>query len=209
MKKMTYILLAATLLFACKQKDKHLDPNKQVDEGTVKGETYVSQDIGWTINIPRGWTVISRDQTDANEKRGAEAIKKSSNTEIDMSQLKHLISFQKDRFNSLLSTLEPFPNDSPGAFEENCSTVNRMIYDAYTSQGIRSDTSSGVEVVHGHRYNTFHAILYSKDGKVILQQQLYSRLIHKKDFSLTLNYNNEEDKKAMLDAFTNSTFRED
>jgi len=71
MKKMTSFLLAATLLFSCKQKDKHLDPNKQVDEGAVKGETYVSQDMGWTIVIPKGWTVISRDQTEANEKKGA------------------------------------------------------------------------------------------------------------------------------------------
>ena len=209
MKRITAVLLAATLLFSCKQKDKHLDPNKQVDEGAVKGETYVSQDMGWTIVIPKGWTVISRDQTEANEKKGADAIKKSSNTEIDMSGLKHLISFQKDKFNSLMSTSEPFPNDSPGAFEDNCATVNKMIYDAYASQGIRSDTSSSLEVIHGHRFHLFHATLYGKDGKVILEQLLYSKLIHKKDFSLTINYNNEEDKKVMLDAFTNSTFKED
>jgi len=209
MKKITCFFLAATLLFSCKQKDKHLDPNKQVDEGAVKGETYVSQDIGWTIAIPKGWTVVSRDQTEANEKKGAEAIRKSSNTEIDMSGLKHLISFQKDKFNSLMSTSEPFPNDSPGAFEDNCATVNKMIYDAYTSQGIKSDTSSGVEIIHGHKFNAFHTTLYGKDGKVILQQALYSKLIHKKDFSVTINYNNEEDKKVMMDAFMNSTLKED
>jgi hypothetical protein len=209
MKKMTSFLLAATLLFSGKHKDKHLDPNKQVDEGAVKGETYVSQDMGWTITIPKGWTVVSRDQTEANEKKGADAIRKSSNTEIDMSGLKHLISFQKDRFNSLMSTSEPFPNASPGAFDDNCAAVDKMIYDAYASQGIRSDTSSSVEVIHGHKFNVFHATLYSKDGKVILQQLLYSKLIHDKDFSVTINYNNEEDKKVMMDAFLNSTLKTD
>ncbi|HEY4209456.1 MAG TPA: hypothetical protein VGM31_21675, partial [Puia sp.] len=177
MKRIFLFLVAATLLFSCKQKDKHLDPNKQVDEGAIKGETYVSKALGWSIVIPKGYTVVSRDQTEANEKKGAEAIKKSSNTEIDMSDLKHLISFQKDRFNTFLSTSEPFPSDKPGAFDGNCAAVNKMIYDAYTSQNIRSDTSSGVEVIHGHRFNVFHATLYSKDGKVILQQLLYSRLM--------------------------------
>lgn len=209
MKRITVLLLAATLLFSCKQKDKHLDPNKQVDEGAVKGETYVSQDIGWTIAIPKGWTVVSRDQTEANEKKGAEAIRKATNTAIDMSGLKHLISFQKDKFNSFMSTTEPFPYDSPGAFEDNCATVYKMIYEAYASQGIRSDTSSSVEVIHGHKFNSFHTTLYSKDGKVILRQMLYSKLINKKDFSVTINYNNEDDKKVMMDAFTNSSLKGD
>jgi len=209
MKRVTSFLLAATLFFSCKEKDRHLDPNKQVDEGSVKGGTYVSQDIGWTIAIPKGWAVVSRDQTQANEKKGADDLRKSSHTVIDISGLKHLISFQKDKFNSLMSTSEPFPNDSPGAFDDNCVTVNKMIYDAYASQGIRSDTSSSVELIHGRRFHVFHATLYGSDGKVILQQLLYSKLINKRDFSVTINYNNEEDKKVMMDAFANSTFKED
>src|SRR5262249_558338 len=116
---------------------------------------------------------------------------------------------QKDKFNTFLSTSEPFPSDKPDAFDDNCAAVNKMIYDAYTSQSIRTDTSSGVELIRGRRFNVFHATLYSKEGKVILQQLLYTRLIDKKVFSVSINYNNEEDKKAMVDAFTQSTFRED
>jgi hypothetical protein len=209
MKRIASFCLVATMLISCKQKDKHLDPDKQVDEGVVKGETYVSRDIGWTIVIPKGWTVVSRDQTNENEKKGADVIRKSSHEQVDISRLIHLISFQKDKFNSFMSTSEPFPNATPAAFEENCATVNKMIYDAYTSQGIKSDSASGSELIHGHKFNVFHATLYGKDGKVILQQLLYSKLINKKDFTVTINYNNEEDKKVMMDAFTNSTFTED
>jgi len=209
MKRTTVFLLAALLLFSCKQKDRHVDPNKQVDEGAVKGETYVSQDMGWTVVIPKGWNVVSRDQTEANERKGAEAVKKSSHTDIDVSEMKHLISFQKDKFNSFMSSSEPFPDDRPGAFDENCAAVNKMIYDAYASQGIRSDTSTSVEVIHGHRFNVFHTTLYSSEGKVLLRQMLYSKLINKKIFSVTINYNNEDDKKVMMDAFMNSTFKEE
>lgn len=206
MKRTTVLLLAVLLLISCKQKG---NSNKQVDEGAVKGDSYVSQDMGWTIVIPKGWNVVSSDQTEANEKKGAEAVKKSSHTDIDVSELKHLISFQKDRFNSFMSSSEPFPDDRPGAFDENCAAVNKMIYDAYASQGIRADTSTSVEVIHGNRFNVFHTMLYSSEGKVILRQLLYSRLIHKKIFSVTINYNNEDDKKTMMDAFTKSTFKEE
>jgi hypothetical protein len=209
MKRIPSFLLAVVLLFSCKQKDKHLGPNKQVDEGTVKGDAYVSQDIGWTIAIPKGWAVVSLDQTEADERK----IKLDGNRHdyagVDKSGEKHLISFRKDKFNSLMSTSEPFLSDSAGAFDDSCAAINKMIYDAYVSQGIRCDTSSGLEMIQGRQFHMFHAKVYDGGGKVILQQLLYSRLINKKDFSLTINYNNEEDKKVMMDAFTNSTFKED
>jgi len=209
MKRTTAVLLAATLLFSCKQKDKHGDPNKQVDEGAVKGETYVSQDMGWTIVIPKGWTVVSRDQMEASEQKEAEAVKKSSHTDVDVTGVKHLIGFEKDVFNSLSSLSEPFPDASPGAFEDNCATVNKMIYDAYTSQGIRTDTSSSVEMMHGHKFHVFYSTMYNKLGIIVLQQVLYLKLINKRLFSVTINYNNDKDKKVMMDAFMNSTFKEE
>lgn len=199
--------MATTLFFSCKQKDKHLDPNKQVDEGTVKGETYVNEDIGWTIVIPKGWTVISRDQTEASEKKGVEAAQKASHMKIDISELKHLISYQKDRFNSFMSTIEPLPNPTPEGFEENFAAVGKMIYDTYTAQGIKSDTSTRYEVIRGRRFHIFQVTIYNQAGKPILQQQIYIRRFGERTFSATFSYTNEALKKIMMDAFRNSSFR--
>jgi len=205
MKLIRLFLFIAVIFCSCKQRDaKHLDPNKQVDEGSVKGEVYNSPDIGWTITIPTGWTVVSRDQTDANDKKGSEAMKKAYKGEINMSKLKHLISFQKDKFNVFMSTYEPF-KDGAEAYEQNCLAVNNLIYETYTQQGIKSDTSSGKELIHGHYFRTFYATLYAPGGQAVLRQILYSRLINEKDFTVTLNYNNEKDKEAMMDAWKNST----
>lgn len=206
MNKIIYLLLATTLLFSCKQRSKYTDPDQKVDVGTIKGETYTNEDIGWTIVIPKGWTVISRGQTEANEKKGADAIRKSSHKEIDMSSLRHLISFQKGKFNSFMSTLDSLPNATPESFEVNCAAVGKVIYDAYTSQGIKSDTSSGTAVIRGRRFHVFYATIYNREGKALLRQELYSKLMGDNIFSVTFNYTNEADKKEMMDAFKNSRF---
>ncbi len=48
-----FILTFLTVLFlisSCRR----TDPNKQIDEGKVDKNTYTSEDIGWTIEIPNG-----------------------------------------------------------------------------------------------------------------------------------------------------------
>ena len=34
------------------------DASEQTDDGTVVGQTYVSEEIGWSIVIPENWTAL-------------------------------------------------------------------------------------------------------------------------------------------------------
>ena len=56
MKKLLFTIIAgiSLSLTSCGQ----VDPNKNIDEGKVEGNIYTSQEIGWTMEIPKGWTVI-------------------------------------------------------------------------------------------------------------------------------------------------------
>ncbi|MRX70213.1 hypothetical protein SAMN06265349_101786 [Flavobacterium resistens] len=198
----TILFFLLSIFISCGQKD----PNKQIDEGTIKGETYKSSDIGWTIEIPKGWSVISKDHIDSQESKGKEAIEKSSGQKVDMSQLKHLISFQKNQFNLFASTSEPFKEEYPGEYQENSKKLCNMIYQTYIDNKIKTDSSSGKEIIQGLEFNVFRTTIYAPDGKVILNQIMYNRLINGFDFGVNINYNNDEDKKAMLDAFKNSKF---
>lgn len=182
------------------------DPNKQIDEGNVKDRIYESKQIGWSIEIPKGWTIVSRDKLEANDQRGKDAIEKVYEGEIDTKGLKHLISFQKDKFNVFASTSEPFQEEFPGEYEQNNMALNNLLYETFAGQGIRIDTSSGKEPIQGLEFNTFYSTIYSGDGKVILKQTLYSQLINGHDFGVTLSYNNDQDKKTMVDALKNSRF---
>jgi hypothetical protein len=180
--------------------------NKQIDEGKVKGEVYESKDLGWTIEIPKGWKVVSKDKIDANDAKGKEAIEGVTGEALDTKSLKHLIAFQKDQFNIFTSTSQPFKEEHPGEYDEASAALNGLIYETFASKGIKTDTSSGKESIQGLDFHTFKSTVYGPDGKVLLYQILYSRLLNGYDFGVNLNYNNDEDKEVMMSAWKASVF---
>ena len=202
MKHLIFLSLAAALLTACS----HPDPNKQIDAGTVKGETYHCPEVGWTINIPDGWQVITKDKMNALDAKGKEAISKTYNGDIDTKELKNLISFQKDQFNMFESTAQPLKEDTVGQYQQQNKAVNALVYDTYTSQGIKVDTASGKETIQGIVLNKLTMTIYAPNGEILLHQVMFSQLINGYDFGASISYNNEDDKKIMLDAFKNSKF---
>lgn len=185
-----------------------IDPNKQIDEGEFKNNIYSSKEIGWTIKIPEKWKIISRKQNEANEKRGLEAINKTIEGEIDASKLKNLIGFKKNRFNLFQSTSEPFKLEYEGEWEGNNIEIKKMLYRTYLSQGIKADsTITKIINIDGFDFYSYEFTIRSPKGDVILRQLMYSRLINGFDFGVNINYNNESDKKEMLNVWLNSTFK--
>lgn len=199
----SFLILSLLILMSCAQKD----PNKQIDEGNVKGEIYKSSEIGWTIEIPKDWSIVSKDKVQENEQKGQEALEKTAGQKIDLASLKHLISFQKNKFNFFASTSEPFKEAYHGEYLKNNKSIRELIYQTYVDNNIKADSSSGKEMIDGIEFNTFYTTIYAPDGKVILNQILYSKLINGHDFGVNINYNNENDKKVMVDAFKNSKFK--
>jgi len=183
------------------------NPNEQIDEGDLKGATYISKEIGWRIEIPKGWKIISRDKVEEADEKGRIAIEESSGLKIDIKGLKHLISFQKDRFNFFASTSEPFKEAFPGEYQQQNKVIREVLFNTFRDQGIKVDSTSGVETIEGLEFNKFCTTIYAPDGKAVLQQILYSRLINGYDFGVTINYNNEKDRETMVRAFFKSKFK--
>ncbi len=203
MKLTTLFLTLITLtIFSCSP----IDPNKQIDEGNVKGEIYESKEIGWSIEIPNSWAVTSKDKIEASDQKGKDALEKSTGLELNTKELKHLISFQKNQFNIFASTSEPVKEAFPGEYQSSYKTLNQLIYQTFIDQGIKADSSSGKEMIQGLEFNTFYTTIYGPNGKVLLNQIMYSRLMNGFDFGVNINYNNEQDKKTMIDAFKKSKF---
>lgn len=183
------------------------DPNEQIDEGAVEGETYTSSEIGWTMRIPEGWEIISRDQQETSFERGIKAVEEVAG-EIDYSGLKQLISFQKNQFNIFQSSSEPFPLEYEGAWEDNHEYLKEVLYDTYTNQGIKVDTASSKAMVDGIDFEVFHIVVHGRKGEVILYQDMYSGYINGFAFTATLNYNNEADKEILMKVWKESRFRD-
>lgn len=49
-------------------------PSNQVDKGKVIENKNHSDEIGWTIEIAKGWNVIKREESQDRENRGLKAV---------------------------------------------------------------------------------------------------------------------------------------
>ncbi len=203
---LTLISLSVALTFiSCGQ----TDPNKQIDEGAVKNNTYTSEEIGWTIEIPDGWNVIEKEQTQANNEKGLKAMEETLNGEIDYSGLINLIGFQKNQFNMFQSTSEPFELEYEGEWEDNNEALKKLLYATYTNKGIKIDTASSEIIIDDLNFEVFHITMYGPNGEIILNQEMYSRYINGFDFGVNLNYNNDKDKETLLEVWRNSKFKKE
>ena len=206
MKKLLFTIIAGITLSltSCGQ----VDPNKNIDEGKVEGNIYTSQEIGWTIEIPKGWTVIDKDKTKETNEKGLKAIEETIDGQVDYSGLKNLISFQKNQFNIFQSTSEPFELEYEGEWEENNAAIKEIIYTTYLNQGMKADSSATtIEKIDGLEFQKYNFTIYSPKGEVILKQIMYSRLINGFDFGVNINYNNDKDRDELLKVFRNSKFK--
>jgi hypothetical protein len=198
-----HILIFFTFIFftSCKT-----DPNKQVDEGTVIENIYHSKEIGWTLEIPNGWNVTKREIAQGRENRGLKALNEANAIDYDISGLKQLISFQKDRFHIFSATSEKFELVYDGEYEENKKLVKEMLYNTYVSNGIKFDTISSKEKINNLEFDLFHLTLYDSKGNIILYQDFYCRYINGLDFGVNLNYINDKEKQELMRVWKNSKF---
>lgn len=180
---------------------------KKVDEGQIKKNEYSSKEVGWTIEIPKNWTVTDLEKTKESTERGMKIIKEATDEEFDYSGLKNLITFQKDKFNIFQSSSEPFKLEYNGEWEENDHSLKILLYETYKNQGIKADSSeTTIEKIDGLDFRTYSFTLYNPKGEPILTQVMYNRLINGLSFSVNINYNNENDRDVMLKAFKSSSF---
>lgn len=107
------ILLFLMTLISCKT-----DPNKQIDEGKINEGIYYSKEIGWTMKIPNGWEITHRSTLEERTEKGLDAVNETAGIDYDVSGLKQLLNFQKDRLHIFQSTSEPFELEYEGEWEE-------------------------------------------------------------------------------------------
>lgn len=185
-----------------------VDPNKNIDEGKIEDNIYTSQEIGWTLEIPKGWTVIDKAITKETNEKGLKAIEETIDEKVDYSSLKNLISFQKNKFNIFQSSSEPFKLEYEGEWEENNANLKDIIFSTYENQGIKVDSSATkIVTIDGLDFQSYSFTIFSPKGDVILRQIMFSRLINGFDFGVNINFNNEKDKNELLKVFMNSKFK--
>jgi hypothetical protein len=209
--KYTFLWLIVLLGFSsCKQKQKQTlaDKQKEIGTGTLDAKNiYTSDKIGWTVMLPEGWDVETKEGTKKSTEKGTKLIEKTMNTEIDASALEQLINIKKDRFNSFLSTIEPYDEKEAGPYADNNQEIYGILKKTYAGQKIYAEYDEGTTTIDGLTFYTFMTTIYSSDkSKIILFQKMYSRLVNGYDLGMTINYNNDADQKTLESMVQNSHF---
>ena len=202
-KKILFLIFSATTAFySCRSSN----PNDNVDEGTVTENTYTSAEMGWTVTIPEGWTITEKSDVQERNEKGLKAAAAVVG-DIDMSGLKNLIAFQKDKFNSFVSSSESFSPEKDGDWKTNNQDIKTAIYETYITKGMKIDTTATtVETIDGRDFEAYGFTVYKPEGGVLIQQKIFSRWENGASFSVALNYNNNADGDVLLRTFRESKF---
>jgi hypothetical protein len=181
----------------------NIDP----DEGQINGEVYRSEEIGWTIEIPVGWSITDRNELDRRDEKGKEVIEENIGVELEVEGLKNLLCFQKDKFNIFSSTSQPFEVTYPGEYHESAQFVKSFIYNTFKAEGIKTDTCSSVIFFQSKQFYVFHSIMFDKNGTdIVIEQTMFRQLINGFDFGVNITYNNDTDRDILLNALKTSRF---
>ena len=192
-----------SLLTACSE----YGANKQIDEGAIENGSYTSGELGWTMQIPNGWNIVSKESTQKLSDKGRKAIEDTLGEKVDASGTKNLLSFSKNQFNMFQSTSEPFEIEYDGEWEENNRAIKEIILTTYKDQNIQAEaTEISIEKVGGLDFEKYEIDIFGPNGKIILNQLMYSRLINGYDFGININSNNLIDKNTMLAVWLSSSF---
>ena len=207
MTRILILLITSTILFAsCKSKQTQKEKQQEIKTGKLSDDNvYTANEVGWTVNIPEGWDVMTSKENDRLNEKGKDILEKSGAGEVDTEGLEQLVNLSKDKFNSFLSTIQPFTESN--LYEQRVKGTFGAIRTAYASQNINAEYDEDVEDIDGLRFYRFRTKIFTPDkSKIILQQVMYSRLINGYDFGMTINYNNEENYKTLNEIVRKSQF---
>jgi hypothetical protein len=197
----TVFSFALLLLSACGEPSKK-DYSKEVDEGTFNGNTFTSQALGWTMEFPDNWIITTKSSLESLDERSKESVNDSTS---NMSGIVRTLAFQKNFDNNFQSCWEEFSGDA-ASYKRILYQNREMIYTNYLERNIYADTVGGTLKVSGVTFDTFEVSL-NRDSKVFATQLLLNALVKGKYMTVTISYNNDADKKKMLDLFKKSTFK--
>lgn len=178
-----------------------------LEEGEIRGGVYFSEEIGWSMPVPDGWDVMSRERAAALEARGQESVTSAIGMEIDTEGLKDLLVLQKDDSNAFQSSSQPFVEQYEGEWAETNLGVRDILIDTYVNAGLEVEYSDILtEEIDGVPFQVYQLLVYGPDGNALLAQTMYSTLLNGFDFGAGLTYNSTENRDQLLEAWRASKF---
>jgi len=176
--------------------------------GQVKSppKNITNKEFNWQIEIPQGFESVPPDQWKIMQNRGAEAIEKTYDTEVENNS-KTIFVFKSDQFNYFESNYQSFDTTKHGNYLESFRTVNGILYGTFEAQmpNAKLDSTSSQEIIDGKLFQTFYVTILIPD-KITIECILYSRLFGNREFTVNIMTVDKEKQRILLKAWRNSKF---
>lgn len=196
------VVLAVSLIFCT-----GAEAEVELIEGKITNGVYHNEKFGWDIPVPKGWTVLSREEIQRLEGKGRKAVEEAYGTEVKGSPVS-LLNLRNDRSNLFNSTAQPFDPKKDGKYKYQQKALFDMITTTYRSKGIPTDAKRSKERIDNLEFEVLKVTLYSADKKhVVLHQIIYDRLMNDRSLLMSITYNDERDGDELLKAVRSSKFR--
>ncbi|MCH2184215.1 MAG: hypothetical protein MK108_19625 [Mariniblastus sp.] len=176
--------------------------------GDRAGSRYTSPAIGWTIEIPDGWSIIPRDELRELSPNGSAPQAERFGQPVSSAGWKPLINFRRNESNSFLSSLQVWDGKPEEEWESRLEAYRQQLLATYQATGVPMEAvDTETVMIDGLEFKMFEIRLLGPEETVVLTQQFYNRLINDYNVRIMLDYNTKADRDVMIGALQNSKFR--
>jgi hypothetical protein len=182
----------------------------QIETGRLDStNTYSVNEIGWTMNIPEGWEVLTRKEVKAMNDKGKKTMQEIFDAEADISKVQPLISIKKDRLNIFTSNMEKVNEAREESYDDRIIATKEVLRTAYRIKNMKFVDEVGAKRIDGIMFDIFDLKIFAPDDdkKIILYQSIYSASINGYDFMMSITYNNKKHGETLMEIINSSKFR--
>lgn len=195
------LFLVSGLFYGCKF-GPPINPNALTEPLTVE-----NKEVGWKIEVPKGWEVASETEGLAHHKKEIQKIDLRLNHESSTDELINLLKITKNEVSTLAISAEPVYEEVLGEWELNNEIARKFLIAAYRFGDSTANVSEPTTVtINGLDFITY-SISYSKQGSdTVTKQNVYSAFYNGYDLSASITYLEDEMKDEMLAIWNSSQF---
>ncbi|XRE42945.1 hypothetical protein ACIVBQ_001149 [Tenacibaculum discolor] len=173
----------------------------QKKEITIKNESFK-----WTINIPKNFKKVSKNNWDKVKLNGIDSFKKATNKNVDVDNIeKTLFAYKNGTFHTLESNYKII--DTTKKHIRNNKKLNIATYE-FLKKVMKNtilDSLSSKEMISGMEFNTFEIILSYPNGEKLTTKS-FRRLLGNKIFTINILYKDKIIGKELINSIVNSKF---
>jgi hypothetical protein len=202
MKKLLAAMFVALLMVGCGEDEQvHID---QDEAGDLSDNVYHNKRVGWSMEIPDGWDIVSKEANDETFSRGKK-FSEDGGVRVDYSGMKSLIALEKtgsnltDEFMSMTQDWVIKEDDRVGFVDGQM----QALLSVFRNQGAAPEASEvRRETIDGISFNLFDVKINQ------VRQTYYFAFFDSYYFGAILTYTSIDSREELLKAWRGSKFRQ-